>query len=262
MEYPNLGKQCAEDDCNQLDFLPLQCQCGKVFCSKHLTIHVQTCRESRILTEDELKTIENIFVCSKEGCKERSVIPLVCQRCKKHFCVKHRHLTECEEISREELEKQKEKYAQPVRQFNDAKAAVDKQIENSLSEAKKKTKNRGMAAKLQLMKIKNKASGQKSIPSTDRVYFNVALPQGDESTVKAVPVFVSKTWSLGRTIDAIADECKLPNFNNKSTAKKLRLFRTDDKNIVSSDMSQILGNLISDKVLVDGDDVLVDYVDG
>jgi len=261
MEIPSLGKHCAENHCKQLDFLPLQCRCGKVFCSEHLNSHAQTCIESKFLSEDELKKIENIFVCSKDGCKERSVVPLICQRCMKHFCIQHRHLTECNEKSEKEIEKEKERYAEPVRQFNAAKAVVDKQVESSLNQAKKKPKNRELAAKLQLMKIKNKATGQKSIPTTDRVYFSVNLPQNVDKTVKIVPVFVSKSWSLGRTIDAIADECKLQNNNNKSTGKKLRIFRTDDKNIISNDMSVILSSLISHKVIVDGEDLIIEYVD-
>lgn len=261
MEIPNLGKHCAQEHCNQLDFLPLQCRCGKVFCSEHLNTHIQTCIESKFLSEDELRTIENIFICSKQGCKERSVVPLVCQRCKKHFCIHHRHLTECEEKSKTEIEKERERYAEPVRQFQEAKAAVDKEIENSLSQAKKKHKNKEMAAKVQLMKIKNKASGQKSIPTTDRVYFNIILPQNVDKAVKSIPVFVSKTWSLGRAIDAVADECKLQNNNNKSTGPRLRLFKSDDKNIVSSNMALNFGSLISDKVIVDGEDLIIEYVD-
>lgn len=128
MELPALGKQCADEECKRLDFLPLQCSCGQVFCSEHLKKHTETCKKSRFLSDDELNRIENVFVCSKEGCKERSVVPLVCQRCKKHYCIQHRHLTECEEKSKEEKDKEMEKYTQPIKQFNEAKATVDKQV--------------------------------------------------------------------------------------------------------------------------------------
>ncbi|KAL5200899.1 hypothetical protein ABZP36_035253 [Zizania latifolia] len=36
--FPNLGAHCDREDCNQLDFLPFDCDgCGKVFCAEHRT---------------------------------------------------------------------------------------------------------------------------------------------------------------------------------------------------------------------------------
>lgn len=115
-----------------------------------------------------------------------------------------------------------------------------------------------MASKLQLMKIKNKATGLKGIPTTNRVYFNIGFGPSQKSE-KIVPVFVSKTWSLGRTIDAIADECKLQNNNNKGVEKKLRLFKEDSR-LVSGDLSIALSSLLADKVIVDGEDLIIEYV--
>lgn len=140
-------------------------------------------------------------------------------RCKKHYCIQHRHLTECEEKSKEEKDREIEKYTQPIKQFNEAKATVDKQvknkfnnlnvdtqinnpffqIQNSLSQAKRGSKHKEMASKLQLMKIKNKATGQNGIPTTNRVYFNISFGPSQNSE-KIVPVFVSKTWSLGENL--------------------------------------------------------------
>nr|CAH7759330.1 unnamed protein product [Callosobruchus chinensis] len=190
MELPSLGKQCADTTCHQLDFLPLNCKCGKIFCSDHFKIHTQICQVSRNLTEEELKQIENVFVCSHPNCTERSVVPLVCERCHKHFCIKHRHLTECEEKSAEKIAAEKEKYHAPVRKFNEAKDIVDKQ---------------------------GKAVGLKSVPQTNRLYFNVSTV--NSGTEKSVAIFVSNQWSLGRAIDGIADEMKLQNNNNKSGEK-------------------------------------------
>lgn len=106
------------------------------------------------------------------------------------------------------------------------------------------------------MRIKNKATGLKSIPVADRVYFNVQHPQADQ----CAPVFVSKTWSLGRAIDAIASELKLQNNNNKADALKLRLFRKEDLTVVSKDMAQILESLIKSGVITDGETLIMGYV--
>ncbi|XP_050498402.1 AN1-type zinc finger protein 1-like [Diabrotica virgifera virgifera] len=255
MELPDIGKQCAHPQCKQLDFLPLNCKCGKTFCSDHFTIHAQECEVSKILSEDELKKIENVYICSHPHCKERSIVALICKRCKQHFCVQHRHLAECKEKDEETLNKEKEKYAAPVRIFNEAKAVVDKQVEKNLADAKKKPKNREMANKVQLMKIKNKATGLKTIPTVDRVYFSVSYCE------KSCPVFVSSQWSLGRAIDAIAEEMKLQNNNNKANEKKLRLFTKEDNVSLSTDMSVTIKKLLGDKILIDGDTLLIKYVD-
>ncbi|XP_030750691.1 AN1-type zinc finger protein 1-like [Sitophilus oryzae] len=258
MELPDVGQQCSYENCKQLDFLPLRCQCNNVFCPKHLNIHIQTCVASKSLSEDQLKKIENVLVCSKEDCKERSVIPLICKKCKKHFCIQHRHLTECREKSKEELEIEKEKFSEPIRKFNEAKAVVDNQIAENLSRAGKKSKNKEMAAQVQLMKIKNKAVGQKTIPSTDRVYFNIHY---GVNYTKSLAVFVSKTWSLGRVTDAITVECKLQNNNNKSTEKKLRLFKHEGNTIVSNNMSCNLDKLLNEHSIVNGENLVIAYVD-
>ncbi|KAJ8965907.1 hypothetical protein NQ314_003848 [Rhamnusium bicolor] len=86
-------------------------------------------------------------------------------------------------------------------------------LENKLLEAKKKEKNKDMAIKVQLMRLKNKATGAKTIPSTNRVYFNVYHPK--KQPEKTMAVFVSNQWTVGRAIDAIAQELHLQNNNNK-----------------------------------------------
>lgn len=106
------------------------------------------------------------------------------------------------------------------------------------------------------MRIKNKATGLKTIPQTDRVYFNIQHPKTDEVT----PVFISKTWTLGRAIDAIANELKLENNNNKAHALKLRLFEKEDLNIVSKDLSQTFDLLLQSEVVKDGDTLIMEYV--
>lgn len=106
------------------------------------------------------------------------------------------------------------------------------------------------------MRLKNKATGLKTIPTTDRVYFNIQRKEKNDFT----PVFVSKTWSLGRAIDGIATELKLQNHNNKTAALKLRLFKKEDFKILSTDLSQTLEQLLKSGVIIDGDTLLLEYV--
>lgn len=128
MEFPNVVTNCAQSSCNQLDFLPLRCECGQVFCSEHFSIHTESCKPSKTVSQNELKTIRDLFVCSHLSCNDRSIVPLICERCKRHFCVKHRHLIECEEKSPVLLAKERERYAEPAQRFGEAKALVDKQV--------------------------------------------------------------------------------------------------------------------------------------
>lgn len=112
------------------------------------------------------------------------------------------------------------------------------------------------------MRIKNKATGLKTIPPLDRIYFNIQYNNSSSSSDKNefTPVFVSKLWTLGRAIDAIANELKLQNHNNKAQALKLRLFRKEDLNIVSKDLAVTLERLLTSNDIIDGDRLILEYV--
>lgn len=128
MELPQIGQQCGDSTCKQLDFLPLKCKCGKLFCSDHFKLHTKTCPEIQNTKEVELKKIDGLYVCSHEECKTTSIVPIICEKCHRNYCVKHRHIIDCFEKSPEAILAEKEKYAAPVRQFNEAKAAVDTKV--------------------------------------------------------------------------------------------------------------------------------------
>lgn len=129
------------------------------------------------------------------------------------------------------------------------------QIDSRLLLAKK-NKNAATASKVQLMRIKNKATGLKSIPLADRVYFNLQRHRSNE----VHPVFISKCWTIGRAIDAMASELKMQNNNHKSEALKLRLFKKDDLSILSVDLTQSIESLIKSNSIIDGDDLILEYV--
>jgi hypothetical protein len=81
-------------------------------------------------------------------------------------------------------------------------------------------KNPELAAKVALMRLKQSAKGLKEIPAEERVYFFVKPPDGTAD----VPVYFSKYWSVGRSVDAVAELLGLKNENNRSGAPQLRLF--------------------------------------
>lgn len=108
------------------------------------------------------------------------------------------------------------------------------------------------------MKLKNTALGEGKIPTTDRIYFAVHPPQ-QSTDLKPSPLYTSKQWSVGRTIDLFSKKMKLENKNNEKEAPKLRLFKLSDGEMVAKTTCVCIGSLI-DSVLVNGDSLVLDYV--
>lgn len=63
----------------------------------------------------------------------------------------------------------------------------------------------------------------------------------------------------GRVIDAIAEECKVANNNNISNCPKLRLFHKSGE-ILSLILYNKLEMLLADKEVIDGEDLILEYV--
>lgn len=52
MEFPDLGKQCAKSDCQQLDFLPFKCgYCQKSFCEAHWKVLQHSCPRQDLIRD-------------------------------------------------------------------------------------------------------------------------------------------------------------------------------------------------------------------
>lgn len=127
MELPDLGQQCSEVTCKQLDFLPLKCDaCENIFCREHIAYKDHNCSSAykkdvqvpvcplcntpipvkknetpdvvvgrhidNDCQSDPAKNKRKVFSnkCSVKGCKIKEVIPVVCNKCKLNFCLKHR----------------------------------------------------------------------------------------------------------------------------------------------------------------------------
>nr|CAG4647277.1 EOG090X0APF [Megafenestra aurita]SVE92559.1 EOG090X0APF [Megafenestra aurita] len=128
MEFPHLGKHCSEKTCNQLDFLPMECDaCKQTFCKDHVRYELHKCQSSykkdiqvpvcplcsqpvpwkrgeapdiavgdhidRHCQSDPAKQKRKVFgnQCTMKGCKKKEGIPIVCDQCKMNFCLRHRH---------------------------------------------------------------------------------------------------------------------------------------------------------------------------
>ncbi|CAF1027787.1 unnamed protein product, partial [Brachionus calyciflorus] len=142
MELPHLGEHCQEPTCNLLDFLPFRCDsCKKIYCKDHFNYNKHNCQQSSFKSKDfqiplcplcnqpvpykrnELPDItmsahidrdcksdpaeerRKVFTnkCSLKGCKQKELIPFNCTKCRKNYCIRHRHESDhsCDTIIRQ-----------------------------------------------------------------------------------------------------------------------------------------------------------------
>ncbi|CAH0398177.1 unnamed protein product [Chilo suppressalis] len=286
MEFPTLGEHCQHEGCNQTDFLPLQCKCGKVLCRVHFLGHCQSseCELAPPPREVNLKSDDQIFRCSEKGCRKGNLHEMLCAKCKKHYCIDHRfHLT-CPEIDDKTMAAKIEQFVAPRRQFHEANKHLQEKITENIRKALQSSAKVKTASKIHLMRIKQKAVGPKSVSPSERVYFAIGKPKDMEpkdvkivddidSLVKietvtldpdlkdSVPVFICCKWSLGRAIDSICDSCNINNDNNKMGNVKLRLFRQLDGYCISPvKMDLEIGDLMKQDILLEGDKLLIEYI--
>ncbi|XP_012260280.2 AN1-type zinc finger protein 1-like [Athalia rosae] len=258
MEFPTLGSQCSVTTCMQLDFLPITCShCQLKFCENH----------SHVISHACAKFLENIgsegkpviyFSCSDKSCKSTSPVEIPCLKCKLHFCISHRHHG-CMDLEKEEKMKEMKKWNKPRQDFNEAKAVVDKLINNSL----KKAKNSAVVNKVQLMRLKGRAVGFNGIPTDDRRYFLVHPPITSSLKVPGGPkaAYTCVRWTIGLTIDKFADILGIPNTNNTSQSKKLKLFHQTTGSILCEQMDVSISELLATSALIDGESLILEYSD-
>nr|XP_011416259.2 AN1-type zinc finger protein 1 isoform X2 [Crassostrea gigas] len=251
-EFPNLGEHCSLDGCKQIDFLPFTCtKCQKVFCLEHKFPDDHSCTEFKSDTPHVEYTGTRAYSCSFTECKARELMPVVCEKCSKNFCLGHRHQKDhnCEKL----VEKiTPTKTAEHVQQILASKKL---NINPKKPRGKKSSKT---AAKVALMKMKLHAVGDAKIPDFDRVYLQVVLPGGSVSKGPTKQLFFSKTWSVGRTIDVAAERGSITNTNNTGSSQKLRLFSMDDGSILPID--QTIDSLLQNEALFNGGTVILERV--
>ena len=136
-------------------------------------------------------------------------------------------------------------------------AALVQQIQQKNAEKKpirQGVKSDKLAAKVQLMKLKQHSKGLAELPAEERIYFLVALPSGK----KEESVFVSKLWSVGKCIDSIASSFQVANHNNISNKPQLNLFSS--RGDCFSDKKDVtIKELVESEVIFNGQSVTLKY---
>ncbi|XP_008546084.1 AN1-type zinc finger protein 1 [Microplitis demolitor] len=259
MELPQVGKQCSIEFCKQNDFLIITCaHCSALFCKNHHHISSHHCPKYKDNIVEKLddsvnSTASKNYICAHKLCNSTSIIEMICPECKKHFCVNHRHHG-CFEKTDEEISDELKVWQNAKDQFLAAKSVVDTEI----TENSKKSKNSALAKKVQLMKLKGRATGSKEIPSNHRKYFLI-YPPLKASKKESRALFISDSWTIGKSIDSIADIMGINNTNNTSNLIKLKLFNYLNGNIITDKMDALISTLLDDSHLTDGQSLILEY---
>ncbi|KAM9198453.1 AN1-type zinc finger protein 1 isoform 1-T1 [Dugong dugon] len=249
----DIGRHCQVEHCRQRDFLPFVCNgCSGIFCLEHRSRESHGCSEVNIINERMKTDKHTSYPCSFKDCTEKELVPVICPYCEKNFCLRHRHQSdhECEKL---EISKPRMAATQRL-----GKVVTDSETRETVSKGRKSTKHTETAAKVALMKLKMHADGDKSLPQTERIYFQVFLPKGSKE--KSKPMFFCHRWSIGKVIDFAASLASLKNDNNKSTAKKLRLCHITSGEALPLD--NILGTWMAkeDCPLYNGGNIILEYL--
>nr|XP_006825138.1 PREDICTED: AN1-type zinc finger protein 1-like [Saccoglossus kowalevskii] len=182
----------------------------------------------------------------------KELLPIICEHCQMQVCLSHRHQVDHRCSKYEAPTEKMTKTSEHVRQIIDSKK--DK---SPLKKGPSGVKSKKTAAKVALMKMKMHAVGDKGLPQNERLYFEIFLPLGH--SVRSQSMFFSKVWTIGKTIDKIAELAKLKNNNNIVTAQKLRIF--DENGCIILPLEQSLDRLIESEVFHSGGSVIIEYVD-
>lgn len=231
----DLGKNCYL--CNQLDFLPFKCEfCDHMYCSQHRNLDSHNCKRP-----------ERQFLPEKyNGPTAASLFPNP-------------------EARQKALE---EKYQKVALQSASAIAKTETVKSNPLAKLKKflqiqKLKKDKSSSKpsifgklkgpnspspvVQLAALKKVAKGAANVTPADRIYvWALYINRNEEDLDKIapetekIPIWLLRNWSVGRSLDLIADQLKIINNNNSTQQfnERLNLFRVINEEPVLLDLSK------------------------
>merc|ERR1712071_31594 len=210
----------------------------------HSTIHVlhiKMLRSAVLIIEMRFnRTLAHYLAVTKE------LVQMMCPHCRLHFCLQHRH----------QVDHRCEKYEKPKETMVKTSELVSQIVAKTLEKkpVRQGVKSAQLAAKVQLMKLKQNSKGLKQLPIGERAYFLIKLPleKKDEA------VYVSHLWSVGKCIDSIASLCEVPNNNNNSVKPQLNLYSSPDS-CVSNRKDVSIKNLFENETLYNGQSLWLKY---
>jgi hypothetical protein len=151
------------------------------------------------------------------------------------------------------------KAADVLKRAHDSAAArgntATKQAYKVSTPPSRQSKSSPLAAKVALMKLKSRATGDKRVPQEERVCFEVI--RLDDGQIKSHPLFFSKEWSVGKAVDYCAVVLGLENRNNIPSVPRLQLFDRGTGEAIG--MSHKFQWCINQGILKNGHSLILDY---
>lgn len=268
----DIGKHCSV--CQRLDFLPYTCpKCKLSFCSRHREeFNHHKCIVEMRKKQKEYRDVDTSYLPSA-----KTLFPDV------------------DQMRKEANEKAKRKNDRRGNLVFDRKLGSNGKhstVENALAKLRRLLGNKtasGSKVKTGMMhhlfgssskpsatqklvtvaRLRKAAKGDSRVSPSQRVYVNclyIDESTGKEQLGKMTPIYVSKSWAVGRMLDSCADLMRIKNVNNRETSnlQKLTMFRgrrpgekvTDGGNQLSDDkFVYIPANARVNKEIQDGDNV-------
>lgn len=252
-----IGSHCQYAYCNQLDFLPFQCQsCNQTFCLDHRTEDAHACtnpgawaarkRQAELAKHSagegkRMRDFVSQKPCADDACKTvigTSLAPGVhCPGCNRDYCLKHRLREDHDCKNKPPIGARAAGEAKAAAIADGAKSALErfrlwgqaKREQAKTSFASKSTSSKA-AQMVAVNTLKKTAKGDTKVPPEKRVYLYV---EAEAATAKAkIPkgeFFYSQDWVVGRLLDAAARSLQVQNINNQSNSEedRLRVFHVE-----------------------------------
>lgn len=190
------------------------------------------------------------YPCHAKGCKVEEITQITCGYCRLNHCVAHRtpEKHNCQRVPAPKTDTRTSTAAAPSSSspLYEAWLALQSRIDLLRSSSGSKPKS-GPSTK-----NKSAAIGNKKLPEQDRIYLEVLYPV--DSGIEPKWMFFDAKHPAGRALDTIAEEGKISNLNNISTARKLALvdIGTGEPIKLQTPLKTLFRN---------GDTILLEYTD-
>ncbi|KAI1721531.1 AN1-like zinc finger domain-containing protein [Ditylenchus destructor] len=219
-EFPEFGIHCSLKICNKLDFTPFKCEsCLKHYCGDHRFNHkCNKIETERISTASaDAATTSRKYLCSFRQCFSQELIKIECSECGHNFCLKHRMCEdhECVNIKR------------PSTDESSTLQKEEPAVVPTLNKTFTDSTQRARADKVTMMKMRMK--NPLKISSGEQMFLFVHVESNDDR----FPVMISKSWTVGKAIDAIRKQLNLETGKHRW---RLFKFPATQESLESSDI--------------------------
>eukprot|EP01080_Neovahlkampfia_damariscottae_P010852 gene10852-3472_t len=269
MEFFDLGKHCHY--CRQQDFLPFHCEfCKHSFCSEHRYANHHECKNytSKVQNQKEKHPTSinttKFNTCHHKRCQEFTVT--TCKQCTHSFCSNHR-LTENHECKEKKNTNNSTSRVFDITKIKDfqLRKAIESEVKGKkireefgfkrTYEIKQDPKKRKKNEALSFSNTIDFSFGNQNIEEEDRLYFKIFFPK--ESQLQPVHWFFSKSRSIGKVIDLIAQKGKIKSkITSIEDPSRLNIFKFSTGNPLKA--SKTLKELEKEGMIKDGEVLIVE----